>query len=167
MTGMQILAPAARTILETVRSSRGVETGGILVGPDRQTGASLVARASGPGPQALQLPTSFRRDTPWCQARLDEWRETMLVDWIGDWHTHPPSQPLPSPTDVASARRIVTDAELRLGRFLLLVVVGGSRTTYATAVCVTADAESIIAAGSFGDALDTGTSVLLPTPTGA
>lgn len=111
--------------MEVIRSSvddaAGLETGGVLVGPDRQTGPLLVTHATGPGPGALRGPASFRKDFHWCQGQVAAWHSTMLVDWVGDWHLHPRGQPYPSQVDIDSARRILHDPNLRFSRFLLVI----------------------------------------------
>ena len=121
MTELRILGQAVRTIVSAIVTARELETGGILVGPDRQNGGLLVTHATEAGPSAERRPASFRRDTAWCQEQVNAWHREMLVDWIGDWHLHPAGHTWPSVTDIESARRMVRDSALDFQRFLLVI----------------------------------------------
>ncbi|MFD9669961.1 Mov34/MPN/PAD-1 family protein [Rhodococcus sp. NPDC059968] len=44
------------------------------------------------------------------------------AQWIGEWHTHPGGQPVPSPFDMISYVRHLEDPELGFTQFLSLIV---------------------------------------------
>lgn len=163
-----MLGQAATTIVAEVLASDGIETGGLLVGPDRQAGELLITHATGPGPHAEQGPASFRRDTAWCQAQLDLWRERMLVDWVGDWHLHPIGHPDPSHLDVTSAHRIVTDPELGLRRFVVIIAqVRSEHHVDVSAHAVTRDAVYSLGRGALAHDVDPTAAIELHYPPAA
>ena len=75
-------------IVETTRESPNVETGGILMGFDFESFHVNVTHASLPGPNAIQTPTKFIRDTSYCTEILNENYKLYGVDYIGEWHSH-------------------------------------------------------------------------------
>jgi integrative and conjugative element protein (TIGR02256 family) len=97
------------------------ETGGILLGHDRD--GFTVIRAGGPGPQAVREPRFFLRDLDHAQHLADDaWKETSS-QWIGDWHTHPDGAVHPSPADLRAIAEVLRDAALGLESFLAVIVV--------------------------------------------
>jgi integrative and conjugative element protein (TIGR02256 family) len=106
---------------EALRSRDGLETGGILLGTDTH-GNILISRAAGPGPQAHRTPHSFLRDLAHAQQfAAAAWNEDRS-QWIGEWHTHPSSDLMPSELDLRSYLRHLHDPELHLDRFLAIIV---------------------------------------------
>lgn len=107
--------------LEAVRSVDGLETGGILLGLD--DGQTLrVLHAGGPGPQALRGPRTFMRDRGDAQRLADAaWAEDRS-QWIGEWHTHVNTAPIPSEIDLDSYMRHLVDPDLHFDRFIAVIV---------------------------------------------
>ena len=85
------------------------ETGGVLLGhriPGDGIGAS-VATVVGPGPAAVHEPRRFEPDYDWQVAQVAElWTQDELLDYLGDWHTHPAGSTTLSPLDKAALRVI-------------------------------------------------------------
>ena len=84
------------------------ETGGVLLG--RRVGRDYVVPAvTSSGPQARKSVTEFSPDTSYQQAFVDFAHEFFgNLNYLGDWHRHPGQNDQPSPTDLATARHVVT-----------------------------------------------------------
>jgi len=105
---------------EAVKSVDGSETGGVLLGHDVEK--LVVQFAGGPGPNAVHRPDRFHRDLRHAQDLASvAWQEDRS-QWIGEWHTHPSGVLEPSQTDLRSYLRHLHDPELRLERFLSVIV---------------------------------------------
>jgi integrative and conjugative element protein (TIGR02256 family) len=120
---ISITAKALHTIrTESLRSSNGLETGGILLGTDSPECAPMILVAGLPGPKAIHRPQYFSRDTEYAQRLAnDAWAESR-AQWIGEWHTHPEGQASPSAADLNSYAGHVADSELAFDRFFSLIV---------------------------------------------
>ena len=106
---------------EAKRSIDGFETGGILLGHDTPRLIS-VRHAGNPGPNAQRGPRNFLRDRDHAQQLADTaWREDSS-EWIGEWHTHPSADLIPSDVDLNSYQRHLHDPELHFDRFLAVIV---------------------------------------------
>lgn len=120
---ISITAKALHTILtEALRSSNGLETGGILLGTDSPGYGPTVLMAGLPGPNAIHLPQFFSRDTEYAQRLANEAWARSGAQWIGEWHTHPGGQPSPSAADLNSYAGHLNDTELSFDRFVSLIV---------------------------------------------
>lgn len=111
---------------ETIRSevtaeASPLETGGILLGHD--FGDVLQVTVAGdPGPNAQRRRDRFLRDRDHAEhLAADAW-EADRAQWIGEWHTHPTTPPVPSPIDLASYARHLQDPDLSFDRFLSVIV---------------------------------------------
>jgi integrative and conjugative element protein (TIGR02256 family) len=117
------LDPVARHQIEREASRRRfVETGGPLFG-FAGVGGVVVAGAGGPGPNARHRPHSFRPDREAVDRAIERVREASnrRYRYLGSWHTHPFGRPHPSGTDVAAARGISAEPEVRLTSPVLLI----------------------------------------------
>jgi integrative and conjugative element protein (TIGR02256 family) len=90
---------------EMARCTNQPESGGILLGFLRGEDIEVVARTT-PGPSDLRSFSSFERSDPRHQDVAREvWiasRETQT--WVGEWHTHPYGDVLPSSIDLKTWR---------------------------------------------------------------
>ncbi|PLS68047.1 MAG: hypothetical protein CV045_10130 [Cyanobacteria bacterium M5B4] len=99
-------------IRDEAYSSPGLETGGILVGRIFETSAGLVlvvVAASGPGRYADRRPHTYAPDVLSRQRDLDYWSERYAayrVDYVGEWHKHPPGNRQPSAGDTRQVESI-------------------------------------------------------------
>src|SRR5690242_2379953 len=82
--------------------SHPLETGGVLIG-SFNSNCAVITKATGPGPNAEQTPTEFKRDGEFSQWVLDETvaHSDGTQDYIGEWHSHPKDSG-PSGKDFAS-----------------------------------------------------------------
>jgi integrative and conjugative element protein (TIGR02256 family) len=101
-----------------------VETGGLLWGEwDEATRIIWVTGASGPPPDSKHSAEHFvcgvigTKEEHETRVRLSR----RSVGYIGMWHTHPRSRPLPSETDFAGMHDILTAGELPPRKNLLLI----------------------------------------------
>lgn len=85
------------------------ETGGILVGHYTVTKSNgkrdaVITDVIGPGPAAARSPVTFVPDTVWQASELAKIyaERERRVSYLGDWHTHPTAQPIPSFRDLAT-----------------------------------------------------------------
>ncbi|HEX2913510.1 MAG TPA: Mov34/MPN/PAD-1 family protein [Chloroflexia bacterium] len=84
------------------------ETGGILIGRWLDQDTVLVVAATGAGPAAHHERLSFAVDTDHANNRLAAYRyQYPGVDYIGEWHKHPPTLDRPSGGDLYTARRLL------------------------------------------------------------
>ena len=100
---------AMREIRKRVAEENGRrEIGGLLLGY-RFVDAIRVMRATFPGRLDVSTRMSFHRRCPSHQLAASIWwaRSAMKGDWVGEWHSHPESNPKPSLIDVKSWRRMV------------------------------------------------------------
>lgn len=109
-----------------------LETGGVLLG-HRATATFHVTVAGGPGPWAVRRPNYFLRDLDHARTLAAAAWETDRSQWIGEWHTHPRGPARPSPLDLRTYRRLLTDPELGFDAFLSLVVTPAGLTAWAVA----------------------------------
>jgi integrative and conjugative element protein (TIGR02256 family) len=122
-----LLVPAAAASItaEAARSSDGNETGGIVLGRVHADGTAQVRCAGGPGPAAVRTPVFFLRDLGHARRiAAAEYARSGSV-WIGDWHTHLRSGPVPSSRDMLTYGDLLTDRDLDFDAFLALIVCSG------------------------------------------
>jgi len=122
---VQLCEPAAATILRKAAQSRdGDETGGILLGHLRDGGTAEVRSAGGPGPSAVRRPTFFLRDLEHARRLAEEAFTRDGSIWIGEWHTHPDTAPVPSDRDQDTYARLLADPELRFEVVVSIILAG-------------------------------------------
>lgn len=111
-------------------SGRRFETGGAIFGEvDEQLKIIWVDEVSGPPPDSAASPTGFVCGTAGVSALNVEKssRTRGSVAFVGMWHTHPVSVPLPSDTDQSAMDALLTDGSF-LGRQFLMLIVGQTAT---------------------------------------
>ena len=106
---------------EVAAGSRRLETGGILLGHD--FGDLLQVTVAGePGPKSQRSRDRFLRDRDHAARLAAVAWEADRAQWIGEWHTHPTTPPVPSPIDLASYARHLQDPDLSFDRFLSVII---------------------------------------------
>ncbi|MEV6027773.1 Mov34/MPN/PAD-1 family protein [Streptomyces sp. NPDC052036] len=125
VTTVHFTAQASRIVTTELRTSdHSTETGGILLGHHTHDTVT-VHHAGTPGPAAVRTPTYFLRDLAHAQALADEAFARDGSVWVGEWHTHPASRPIPSARDAATYRKLLSDPEL--GFHSVIAVIFGPR----------------------------------------
>lgn len=138
-----IATPAWNTIQREIHSATdGLETGGILLG-HHQSNHIRTTVAGDPGPHARREPTRFLRDLDHARKLAASAWEIDQSQWIGEWHTHPDSDPSPSPLDLESYARHVADPDLQFTHFLSLIIGTIDGQTAAALWVVTGDAATL------------------------
>ncbi len=96
---------------ETLRyAAEDQETGGIMIGKWLNTETVLVVAATEAGPHADHQKFTFAIDVDFANSELDRWvGQYPGVDYIGEWHKHPPALHYPSGGDLYTARRLLSD----------------------------------------------------------
>lgn len=108
------------------------ETGGMLLGyRTEETGEQgeqgeqiVITDLIGAGPAAVHRRDGFIPDGAWQQERLGEKyvASGRVTTYLGDWHSHPDSSPLPSKKDRKTAKKISRHREARAQQPLMLIV---------------------------------------------
>jgi|GEM_PF-6667814 len=122
---------AYQRIVEESRISPGRETGGILVGRVfhlHGQSVLVIVAASGPGISADRRGYTYAPDIDERQRELDIWREAYRayqVDYVGEWHKHPPGIQQLSSGDRQQIVEMLTDESYYLpdGVFTPLVTI--------------------------------------------
>ncbi|WP_211346962.1 Mov34/MPN/PAD-1 family protein [Saccharothrix australiensis] len=119
-----VMAPdSARTIRRTVtEADDGAETGGILLGRVEDDGTAHVRQAGTPGPAAIRTPNYFLRDLAHAQHLAEAAFRTDGSIWIGEWHTHPRADAVPSPRDLLTYSTLLADPALAFDVVLAIVI---------------------------------------------
>ena len=102
-----------------------VETGGLSFGERNDAiGVVWVSEVDGPPPDSVATPDLFECGTVGTQqAHLDrELRSRGSVGYVGMWHTHPVSAPVPSTTDLSGMRKILSERAVNPSRSLLSIL---------------------------------------------
>ncbi|WP_170855214.1 Mov34/MPN/PAD-1 family protein [Methylobacterium sp. 275MFSha3.1] len=108
--GLILLRPGIeRTIATYVAENEiGLEAGGIFIGSYRGPHIEI-GSCTTPLPRDVRKPTLFDRSDPGHHAAaLEAWKESSGTDtYVGEWHTHPVDDPVPSDLDLRTWRTIM------------------------------------------------------------
>lgn len=122
---IRIHQTALDLIGQVAHASRdGLETGGVLLGHDRDELVEITV-AGDPGPAAVRQSTRFRRDLAHAQQLGDDAFEADGSVWLGEWHTHPMGLTTPSELDHRSYAEMLADPELGFTRFVCFIITSG------------------------------------------
>lgn len=101
-----------------------LETGGIILGRWRVDGIAEISDVIGPGPCADHGKSSFDPDQEWQEQQVAQaWtRRSGLVEYLGDWHTHPDGSTRPSRRDHVTAITIASSPDARAPKPIILIV---------------------------------------------
>jgi integrative and conjugative element protein (TIGR02256 family) len=123
----QVLIESA--VLELLQSHRQVswnstEAGGVLLGYRRDRHLHIT-EATLPAARDKRSRTAFwRRDPSHQAAASNGWTRTKeTLDYVGEWHTHPESQPSPSNLDLLEWRKVCAATNEAMA-FLILGMTG-------------------------------------------
>lgn len=120
-----ICETAWKDILAVSARHLPLETGGMLIGYEAESGDPVVTSIIGPGPKARHGRFRFKPDYDYQQELLDSrFRQTAGREtYLGDWHTHPSGECALSRRDVSVLRRIASCASAGTRRPIMLVLV--------------------------------------------
>lgn len=122
------VASEAQRVLLAHRQLNGADTeaGGLLLGRlIRDTHDVVVDTASPPSPEDRRSRFSFFRARNPAQRAVDRaWKESgQVVNYLGEWHSHPEDDPCPSCIDRRDWKKIVSRAAFEQD-FLFFFIVG-------------------------------------------
>ena len=126
--GLTIKECALRAIDREVSASEHRETGGVLLGhyADKLDRA-VVLEATGPPPDSRRTRYSFVRGREGLhELLLARWHDEPRTHYLGEWHSHPTGQPLPSVQDIRALTGVARDPLYRCRTPLLLIVAPAS-----------------------------------------
>lgn len=108
------------------------ESGGILLGkyiPEKEY--YLISEITEPTCKDRSGPLFFIRNHQTAQAIIEKrWRDSEgVINYLGEWHTHPWENPYPSSTDMQLLSKIISDGS-NVWKHLFMIIVGTNRTFY-------------------------------------
>ena len=104
------------------------ETGGMFAGCISEDSHEAVVERLVMPSKTESTHASFMRETDGMEQTWKKLAEEGLT-YLGEWHTHPETNPIPSETDKALIRQIVSDKSSPFPK-VLLVIVGLNGTIY-------------------------------------
>jgi integrative and conjugative element protein (TIGR02256 family) len=119
------LVKAILTFMQSlVAENNTIETGGVLAGYKDEHGNFHITHASDPGPMAVRSPAKFIKDVVHCQAFLDDVyiRSSGKIVYLGEWHSHPNMNNLPSVTDINSLTEISVQANYLIDNPAMIIL---------------------------------------------
>jgi hypothetical protein len=108
-----------------------LETGGILAGTVIDESTARVVRASDPPRDSTQGPTTFHRGTEGVDEWLREARDSMGIQYLGEWHYHPSASPEIGRQDRAEMNDIVSNEEYGCPNPILFIIGGNAPDEHA------------------------------------
>lgn len=110
------------------------ETGGVLVGYRARNTEMVVTAVVGPGPNATHELERFIPDTTYQQDEISRLYADSgrMVEYLGDWHSHPGHNTQLSPQDVRTLRSIAAAPQARQPEPIMVIL--GPRVPWAFAV---------------------------------
>ncbi len=111
------------TIIDVALKSLDVETGGILMGYDKDFYTVEVTHVSLPGPNAIRTKTKFLRDTKYCEKVLKENYNKYGVDYVGEWHSHVVNLGELSSGDILTLTAIMMDPDYNFNSFAKILAI--------------------------------------------
>lgn len=104
-------------------SEDGRETGGILLGHTHSRERVIdVVEAGDAGPKAERRPDFFLRDLEHARDLAAAAWGRERGEWVGEWHTHPVSGPLPSVRDLVTYADLLARDDLSFEIFVSIIV---------------------------------------------
>ena len=119
---VQLPLNCVESIKERCEEDHPNETGGIVAGSTREGRPALVANAKDPPRDSIQNPTGFLRGTEEVEEWLQDARESMGIEYFGEWHYHPQQPPKVSKKDREAMNEIATDRDYNCPHPLLFIM---------------------------------------------
>jgi len=108
-------------IVKTTKESPYLETGGILIGFDKEPLKVDVNYATLPGPRSYQSSVKFIRDTDYCSKTLNDRFKYFGEDYVGEWHSHVVNLRKMSSGDFMTINSIIQDIDYDFKAFACIV----------------------------------------------
>jgi proteasome lid subunit RPN8/RPN11 len=119
---VQVPSMCLEAMYERCRKEHPCETGGIVAGTDRNDGPALVINTRDPPRDSIQEPTRFLRGIEEVEEWLRDARESIGIDYFGEWHYHPDAAPEISREDRTAMNEIANDDGYDCPHPLLFIV---------------------------------------------
>lgn len=108
------------------------ESGGILLGkyiPEKEY--YYISIATKPTERDCAGPIWFSRNRDVAQKEIDnQWKKSgEIINYMGEWHTHPYKNPTPSLVDKNLMRKLIRDGS-NVWKHLFMIIVGLERSLY-------------------------------------
>ncbi|MDD5013760.1 MAG: ThiF family adenylyltransferase [Atribacterota bacterium] len=118
-----ICKEAYELMKEEVKSTKDLETGGVLVGHINKNGEFVIRKATLPGPKAIKKETYFLKDEEFTQKELENAFQNFGNKglYLGEWHYHPQGKNSPSGIDIKSLTEIAKQDAYRIDSPLLII----------------------------------------------
>ncbi len=128
--GVRIPAKVLNKITRRCIAAGENETGGILTGYyNKRRDCAIVTNCSVPGTDSVCKRSRFYRGIAGLQQWLLElWQRRRREFYLGEWHSHPYSQPIPSTDDTNQMVAISKDERYKCPEPILLLVGGDPRS---------------------------------------
>ena len=119
-----ICKEAYELIKKEVKSTKQLETGGVLIGHINKNGEFVIRKATVPGPNAIKKETCFLKDEEFTQKELENAFQNFGSKglYLGEWHYHPQGTNSPSGIDVKSLTEIAKQDTYRIDSPLLIIL---------------------------------------------
>ncbi len=116
--------PILRRIQSEIRRARRLEIGGLLLGEHLEGNTFRIAEVT--VQHSGGSPVHFVRDPAEHQSQLNEFFQRTGADYtkfnyLGEWHSHPSFEPLPSVQDISTMQSIVEDPAVGVNFLVLLI----------------------------------------------
>lgn len=105
------------------------ETGGMLLGYIAENNDPVITNLIGAGPKAIHQTNYFLPDAEYQQHQLNTifYETSGQVTYLGEWHTHPLSDPVPSGLDKQTLMRIAKAPESCIEQPLMMILGNGNK----------------------------------------
>lgn len=115
-------------MIELARHHYPLETGGMLLGYEAKDRTAVITKLVGPGPNAKHGRFRFTPDGIYQQSELEKhfWATNGRETYLGDWHTHPKSDSMPSFTDKHTLARIANEPQSGTKHPVMAILAGES-----------------------------------------
>lgn len=115
------------------------ETGGVLLGfKDRHRNDQIqIVSQIGPGPKAVHKRFRFEPDSQWQRKHIAKayFESGRILEYLGDWHSHPRGGGTPSSIDRATAKEISRFPAARVSNPLIVILHGQPEEWQLAAYC--------------------------------
>ena len=119
---VQLPLKCVETMKERCKKDHPDETGGIIAGSTREGRPALVVNAKDPPRDSIHSPTRFLRGTEEVEKWLRDARESIGLNYFGEWHYHPHQRPMVSKKDREAMNDIAADQDYNCPHPLLFIM---------------------------------------------